>query len=149
MRRPASVTALGVLLILIAALLLFSAVRGVLGYFESAQYGGVATRMSLAEYLLERPQETLLPPFIGLVAAIAGVGVFRGRRWARPLAVGVGVAAIVGGVFLLLIVLSELGLPGSFAMLFLPPGLLAILIGGFVVYAALANGAYLHRQGPT
>jgi len=90
-----------------------------------------------------------IPPFIGLVAAIAGVGVFRGRQWARPLAVGVGVATILGGVFLLLIVLSELGLPGSFAMLFLPPGLLAILIGGFVVYAALANGAYLHRQGPT
>lgn len=145
MPRPASVTALGILLILIAALLLVGAARNVLGYFESAQFEGVATRMSLLEYLTERPQETLLPPFIGLMAAIAGIGVFAGRRWARPLAVAVGVATILGGVFLLLVVLSELGIPGSFAMLFLPPGILAVLIGSYVVYAALTNGAYLHR----
>ena len=145
MPRPASVTALGILLVLIAALLLVSGARNVLGYFESAQFDGVATRMSLASYLLERPQETLLPPFIGLMAAIAGIGVFGGRRWARPLAVAVGVAIILGGLFLLLVVLSELGIPGSFAMLFLPPGILAVLIGLFVVYAALSNAAYLRR----
>ncbi len=145
MPRPASVTALGILLSIIAALLLFGGVRTLLGYFESAQFDGVATRMSLGEYLFERPQETLLLPLIGVAAAIAGVGVFRGRRWARLLAVAVGVAMILGGAFLLLMVLSELGVPGSFAILFLPPGILAVLIGGYVVWAALAHSAYLHR----
>lgn len=145
MPRPASVTALGMVLIVIAVLLLLSAARGIVGYFESAEYGGVATRVSLAEYLLERPQDTLLPPLIGVMAAIAAVGAFRGRGWARPLSVAVGAAVILGGAFLLFIVVAEWGLPGSFAVLFLPPGLLAVLIGGFVVWAALANGAYLHR----
>ena len=149
MRRPASVTALGFLLILIAALLLFNAARNVLSYFESAEYEGVATRMSLAEYLLERPQETLLPPLIGVMAAIGGVGAFRGRRWTRPVAVAVGVATVLGGAFLVMIALSELGIPGSFAMLFLPPAVLAVAMGAFIVYAALVNGAYLNRQGPT
>ena len=97
MPRPASVTALGILLILIAALLLFSAARNVLSYFESAQFDGVATRMSLAAYLFERPQDTLLPPVVGLMAAVAGIGVFGGRRWARPLAIAVGLAIIGGG----------------------------------------------------
>ncbi|MGZ8476002.1 MAG: hypothetical protein ACXWWQ_07280 [Candidatus Limnocylindria bacterium] len=145
MRRPASATALGIVLILVAALLLLSAVRYIPGYFETAELEGVATRMSLAEYLLERPLEILVPPFIGLLAAVAGIGVFGGRRWARPLAVVVGVATMLGGVFLLVVVLSELGVPGSFAMLFLPPGILALLIGAYVVYAALTNEAYLRR----
>ncbi|MEP7083028.1 MAG: hypothetical protein ABI841_08675 [Chloroflexota bacterium] len=145
MRPPRSVIGLWAMLIVISALLLLSAARSILGYFESAQYDGVATRMSLVEYLLERPQDTLLPPFVGLMAAIAAAGVFGGRRWARPLAAAVGVATILGGAFLLLVVLSELGLPGSFAILFLPPALLALLVGAFVVYAALRNAAYLSR----
>jgi hypothetical protein len=149
MRRPKSVTALGILLTVIAALLLLSAARGIVGYFESAEYGGVATQLSLVEHLLVRPQDTLLPPLIGLMAAIAAVGVFQRRAWARPLSVAVGVAVILGGAFLLFIVVAEWGLPGSFAVLFLPPGLLAVLIGAFVVWASLANAAYLHRQSPT
>lgn len=143
MRRPASVTALGMVLIVIAVLLLLNTARGIAGYFESAEFGGVATQMSLAEYLVERPQDTLLPPVVGVVAAVAAVGVFRGRAWARPLSVAVGVIVILGGAFLLLIVASEWGVPGSFAILFLPPGLLAVLIGAFVVWAALKNAAHL------
>jgi len=145
MPRPGSVTALGIVLILTAAVLLLSLMRYVPGYFEVAQLEDVGTRRSLLEYLLERPQDTLLPPLIGLASAIAAVGVFGGRRWARPLAIAVGLTILAGGVLLLLIAVSGLGAPGSFAVLIFPPAILALLIGGFVVYAALRNAAYLHR----
>ena len=145
MPRPASVTALGIVLILLAALLLLSLMRYIPGYFEIAALEDAATRRSLLEYLMERPEDTLLPPLIGLASAIAAVGVFRGRGWAGWLAIAVGLAILAGGVLLLFIAVSGLGAPGSFAVLIFPPAILALLIGGFVVYAALRNAAYLHR----
>lgn len=137
-RRPRSISGLVVALIVIAALTLLQAAVRMIGY-PSADDGSVAP---LSEFLLGQPEQTLLPPAIGLLAGIAAVGVLRGRRWGAILAIAVGTATILGGVILLWVAIVELGVPGSFAVLFVPPGIVALLAGAFILYAALANQAY-------
>ena len=124
-----------VVLIVIAVLTLLRAAVSFVGYDD----GGTAP---LSEFLLGQPEQTLLPPAFGVLAGIAAVGVLRGRRWGAILTIAVGTATILGGVILLWIAIIEHGVPGSFAVLFVPPGIAALLAGAFILYAALANQAY-------
>ena len=126
MRRPRSVSGLGVVLILIAVLALLNVARGLVGRF-------------LVEATI------LMPAGVGILSLIAAVGVFRGRRWSQILAIGVGVASLSGGVLLSLPMIVEWGHPGSFAVLLLPIAFLAFLIGGYVLYAAFVNRAYFSQ----
>lgn len=116
----------------------------VLQYVQSSDYGGIATRVPSLEYFTGAP-EVLIPAALGTAAALGAVGVFRGRRWGRVLAIGLGAFIILGGLFLLGNLVREWGMPGSFAVFSVPPAILAFLIGGFVVWTALRNAAYLSR----
>lgn len=138
-------TGLGVVLIVVAVLALLNVARGLVGYFESAQYGGLASRVPVGEYLLLVAGETLVPAGVGVLAVSAAVGVFLGRRWGRILAIGVGGVCVLVGVLLTVPTIVEWGMPGSFALLLLPFAFVAFLVGGYVLYAALANGAYFSR----
>jgi len=124
MRRPRSVTGLGVVLIVIAVLALLNTARGLVSYFQSADYGTAGA---------------------GILSVIAAVGVFRGRRWGQILAIGVGAASLLSGVMLSLPTIVEWGMPGSFALLLLPFASVAFLVGAYVLYAALVNKAYFRR----
>jgi uncharacterized membrane protein (UPF0136 family) len=139
--RPRSVTGLGAALILIAVLALLNVARGLVGYFQS-DVDGIATRFSLGEFLFQVPEQTLVPAVVGILAAIAAIGVFRARRWGLALAVGVGMACLVGGVLLTWPTIAEWGLPGSFALLLLPAAFVAFATGAYVLYAALGNRAF-------
>jgi uncharacterized membrane protein (UPF0136 family) len=130
------------MLIVIAVLTLLNTARGLVGYFQSAADSGIATQISVGEFLLEAPEQILVPAVVGILSGIAAVGVFRGRRWSQILAIGVGAASLLGGVMLLLPAIVEWGVPGSFAILFIPPGIVALLVGAFIVYAAVAYRAY-------
>jgi len=139
--RSRSAIALGVVLFLIA--LLFLAYAGVILASYLAVSGDVGGIASLVELLMQAPTQVLVPSAIGIAAGIAGIGVLRARRWGAVLAIGVGLALILGGVVLLWVVFSELGLPGSFAVLFLPPAAVALVVGTFVLWAARATEAHL------
>ena len=139
--RSRSAIALGVVLFLIA--LLFLAYAGVILASYLAVPGDVGGIASLVELLMQAPTQVLVPSAIGIAAGIAGIGVLRARRWGAVLAIGVGLALILGGVVLLWVVFSELGLPGSFAVLFLPPAAVALVVGTFVLWAARATAARL------
>jgi hypothetical protein len=143
--RPRRVTGLGVMLIVIAVLALLNMARGLVGYFQSADDGGIATQVSVGEFLLVAPDQTLVPAGIGVFSSIAAVGVFRGRRWSQILAIGVGAASLLGGVMLTMPAIAEWGVPGSFALLLLPAAFVAFLIGAYVLYAALANRAWFSQ----
>jgi hypothetical protein len=145
MGRPRSVTALGVVLILIALLALLNVARGLVGYFESAGYGGIATRVSVAEFVVTASDQILVPAAIGIGSALASTGVFRGRRWGQVLAICVGSAILLVGAMLTLPTIVEWGVPGSFALLLLPGALIAFLVGGYVLYAAFVNRAYFSQ----
>ncbi len=129
---------MGVTLIVIAALTLLNTARGFVSYFPSADDGGIVPQISVLEFLLDAPEQTLVPAVVGILSAIAAVGVFRGRRWGQILAIGVGAASVLGGVMLLLPLIAEWGPPGSFAILLVPPGIVALLAGAFIVYTAVA-----------
>ncbi len=144
-RRPRSATGLGVVLILIGVLALLNMARGLVGYFASAEDGGIASRAPIGEYLLLASMETLVPAGVGILSVVGAVGVFLGRRWGRILATGVGAATVFAGVLLTLPAIVEWGMPGSFALLLLPAAFVAVLLGGFVLYAALANRAYFSQ----
>lgn len=133
---------MGVMLVVTAVLALLNTARGLVGYFQSADVGGIANQISVGEFLLEAPEQTLVPAVVGIVSGIAAVGVFRARRWGQILAIGVGAASLLGGVMLLLPLIVEWGVPGSFAILLVPPGIVALLAGAFIVYTAVANRAY-------
>ena len=139
--RPGSATALGIVLFLIA--LLFVAYAGLTVVSNLQNPGGGGGIALLVELLLLAPAQVLVPSAIGIAAGVGGVGVLRARRWGAVLAIGVGLALILGGVFLLWVVISELGIPGSFAVLFLPPAAVALIVGTFVLWAALANRPHL------
>jgi len=136
-----SAIALGVVLFLIS--LLFLAYAGLILASYLAVPGDVGGIASLVELLMQAPTQVLVPSAIGIAAGIAGIGVLRDRRWGAVLAIGVGLALILGGVVLLWVVLSELGLPGSFVVLFLPPAAVALVVGTFVLWAARATVTHL------
>jgi hypothetical protein len=136
------VTGLGVVLIVIAVLATLNVARGLVGYFASAQDGGIASQVPIGEYLLLVATETLVPAGVGILSIMAAIGVFRGRRWAQLLAIGIGAVCVLGGVLLTLPAIVERDMPGSFALLLLPAAFVAFLLGGYVLYAALANRAY-------
>ena len=140
--RPGSATALGIVLFLIALLFVAYAGLTVVSNLQNPGDGGGGIA-SLVELLLLAPAQVLVPSAIGIAAGVGGVGVLRARRWGAVLAIGVGLALILGGVFLLWVVISELGIPGSFAVLFLPPAAVALIVGTFVLWAALANRPHL------
>lgn len=140
--RPRSVTALGVVLIVLALLLLLYVGISVVGTLQNPGDGG-GDVASLVELMLETPAQVLVPSAIGIAAGIGGIGALRRRRWSAVLAIGVGMALLLGGVVLLWVVISELGLPGSFAVLFLPPAAVALIVGTFVLWAALATRTHL------
>lgn len=145
MGRPRTVMGLGVVLVVVAALALLNGAREVVGYFQSADDGGIATQLSVGEFLLVAAAQTMVPAGIGILSAIAAVGVFRGRRWGQILAIGIGAASLLGGVMLSLPAIVEWGVPGSFAVLLLPAAFVAFLIGAYVLYAAFVYRAYLSR----
>ena len=133
------------MLVVVAALAILNTARSVVGYLPVAGDGGPAAPFSITEFLLTTPEQTLAPALVGLFSAVAAGGVFRARHWSIVLVIGVGVAMLMGGVLLALPSIVEWGVLGSFALLLLPAGLLAVLIGMYLVYAALANRAYLSR----
>jgi len=143
--RPRSVTGLGVVLIVIGVLALLNMARGLVGYFQSAAADGIATEVSLGEFLLVAPEQTLVPAAVGIIAGIACLGVLRGHRWGQILAIGVGAATLLGGVRLLVPAIVEWGVPGSFSILLLPPAFVAFLVGAYVLYAALVNRSYFSQ----
>lgn len=140
--RPRSVTALGIVLIVLALLFLSYVGLSVVSTLQDPGDGG-GDVASLVELMLEAPAQILVPSAIGIAAGSAGIGVLRARRWGAVLAIGVGLALIMGGVVLLWVVFSELGLPGSFAVLFLPTAAVALVVGTFVLWAARATAAHL------
>jgi hypothetical protein len=137
------------MLIVIAVLTLLYMARGLVGYFQSADVGGIATQISIGEFLLEAPEQILVPAAVGILSGISAVGVFRGRRSGQILAIGVGAAYLIGGVILLVPAVVEWGVPGSFAILLVPPGIVALLAGVFIVYAAVAHRAYFRGWART
>ena len=138
-------TALGVVLMVIGVLAVLNVARGLVGYFASAEDGGIASEIPIGEYLLLASRETLVPAGVGVLSVIAGVGAFLGRRWAWVIAIVVGAATVLAGVLLTLPAIVEWGVPGSFALLLLPAALGSFLLGGYVLYAALANRANLSQ----
>ena len=140
--RPRSVTALGIVLIVLALLFLLYVGLSIVSTLQNPGDGG-GDVASLLELMLEAPGQVLVPSVIGIAAGFGGIGVLRQRRWSVVLAIGVGLALLLGGVVLLWVVISELGLPGSFAVLFLPPAAVALIAGTFVLWAALATRAHL------
>lgn len=139
--RP-SVIALGIILIIIALLFLLWLGITVAGNLQTPGSTEGAS-VSLVDLLVSAPAQILVPLAIGIAAGIGGIGVLRARRWGAILAIGVGLALLAGGIILLWVVISELGIPGSFAMLFLPPAAVALIVGTFVLWAALATRSRL------
>jgi hypothetical protein len=140
--RPARVRYASLTLIVVAALALVFAGLSVRGYFESAQYEGIATRMTFAEFVVDAPDQILVPIGLALAAGTAAVGMFRRREWGRIVAVAVGVAIGIGGVMLLVTALREWGLPGSYSVLLVPPGVVATLVGSFIAVACLTTASF-------
>jgi hypothetical protein len=126
-------------------LALLNVARGLLGLFQSADDGGIASQMAVGEFLLVAPEQVLVPATLGIGSGIAGVAVLGGRGWSQILAIAVGVACIVVGVLLTLPAIAEWGVPGSFALLLLPAAAVAFLVGAYVLYAAVANRAYFRQ----
>ena len=135
---------MGLVLLVLALFSILAVGLSVLQYVQSSEYGGIATQVPPLEYFPRAP-EVLIPAALGITAALGAVGVLRGHRWGRILAVGLGAAINLGGLFALANLVREWGMPGSFAVLSVPPAIVAFLVGGFVVYVALRNAAYLSR----
>lgn len=139
MTRPRSVTQLAAVLSVVSVLAILLVVLSLIGYFGSAAEDGVATRMSLGAFLLDSPEATLIPAGFGIAAGIAAIGVARCRRWGQILAVGVGVVCLLVGMRLLAPAIAEWDMPGSFAVLSLPPAFVAFGVGAYVLYSARIN----------
>ncbi len=131
---------------IVAALTLFWAVRSVLGYFESADFGGIATLMPIHEFILDAPEQVILPLGLGVLAGTAGIGVWQGRPWGRAVAAIVAAVILLGAVLMTVSVVVEWGLPGSFAVLLIPPTIVALAGGGYIAWALLTSPTYFDRR---
>jgi hypothetical protein len=80
-----------------------------------------------------------------IASPLAAVGVLAARRFGLYLALAVGAAVVVGGAILLWRAVAEWSLPGSFAVLLLPPAAIALVVGGFVLIAAFGKRAHFTR----
>jgi hypothetical protein len=148
--RPARVTGAIVLLTIGALGAFLWAVLSVLGYVESGRYDGIATRMSFVEYIIDMPDQILIPLGVALASAGAALGVVRRRQWGRRLAIGLALAMALTGLVLLFRAVLEWNLPGSFAILLVPPGLILLLSGASLAYAMIsAPGYFFDRSSAT
>jgi hypothetical protein len=139
--RPGRVTVAAVVLILVAVLTVLIGWLGVVGYFGSFQGGGVATPTTL-ELVVGAIVQASIPLGLALAAGAAASGLMRGRSWGRTLAIAIGALFLVGGLALAWSALREWGLPGSFSALLAPPAVVALVVGGYVAYAAATSGSY-------
>ncbi len=144
--RPARVTGAVLVLGIAAALSLVWAVRSVLGYFESTEYGGIATLMPIHEFILDAPEQVILPLGLAVLAGTASLGVWQGRPWGRALAAIVTAIILLGAVLLTVGVVVEWGLPGSFAVLLIPPIIVMLVVGGYIVWTLLTSSTYFDRR---
>jgi hypothetical protein len=81
-------------------------------------------------------------PVLAVLAPVASVGLLRARRWGQFLAAALGALSGLGAILLVAAASRDLGQPGSFAVLLLPPALIAALFGGLLLYATLGKRAY-------
>jgi hypothetical protein len=137
--RPTRINVAAVVLVLTAVLALAFAALQVVGYAGSAEYDGIATRMGFFEYVLDAPDQTVLPVALAITAGAAAYGLRRGLPWGRALAGAVGVLFLAGAIKLAVTAIAEWGLPGSFSAFLIPPAVVATLIGGYLVWAALTS----------
>lgn len=140
-RRPARVTVAGTVLVVQAALTLLFSVLSFWGALGVGQFDGTE-RAVTPEIVAGALAQASIPLGLTLTAGAAAIGVLQGRRWGRPLALAAGAILLLGGFVLLWIVLRELGLPGSFAVLAIPPAILFLAVGAFVTFAAGTSGRY-------
>jgi hypothetical protein len=140
--RPTRVTIAAIVLIAVAGLAFLYGSVGFLSYFGSFQEYGSATGTTAVEFVTGALAQALIPVAIALVAGTAAIGLLRGTRWGAALTIAASIVFLVGGLALLYGAMREWGLPGSFAVLYLPPAVVAILVGAYVGLATLTSGSY-------
>jgi formate hydrogenlyase subunit 3/multisubunit Na+/H+ antiporter MnhD subunit len=125
-----------VMLALVALLATAFVVIAVAGSQLTTDLDGATREVGLAERLSDNPARFLLPLGLALAAGGAGLGLVGSRPWAPSVAVGVGVATLLIGMFLLYQAAREWGMEGSFSPLLVPPGVVCLGVGAYIVLAA-------------
>jgi len=132
------VTASAILLIIAGVLALVDFVVA-LRQSESMAAQGALTYTDL---VLQGDLRAIGSPVLAVLAPVASVGLLRARRWGQFLAAALGALSVLGAILLVAAASRDLGQPGSFAVLLLPPALIAALFGGLLLYATLGKRAY-------
>ncbi|HEX7224736.1 MAG TPA: hypothetical protein VF367_04065 [Candidatus Limnocylindria bacterium] len=137
--RPARITGAAVLLSVVVLLAVAYVIRGVLGYFDQ---GAIGTRMPFPQFLVSAPNQVAVPITVAGLAGAATVGILRRRAWGRLLALAIAVAFLGSGLLLTIEAIRGWGVAGSFAVLVVPLALVALLCGGFVMWATWSTRAH-------
>lgn len=139
--RPKRVTLAAILLLIVATLTLLYSAVGIVGLSQAGeQPGTVAPPLPSLVLFLG------VPLAIGLGSVAAAVGMFRGAPWSAIIGGLVGAVLITAGAVLLWIFWYERNMPGSFAALYVPPGLAAVLAGAFVLYGIATSRDWFARH---
>ena len=139
--RPRRVTLAAILLLIVATLILLYSAVGVLGLSQAGEQSGtVAPPLpSLVLFLA-------FPLAIGLGSAAAAVGMLRGAPWSAIIGGLASAALMMCGAVSLWIVWDELSMPGSFAALFVAPGLAAVVAGALALFGIVSSRAWFARH---
>jgi hypothetical protein len=136
-RKPAKVPlTLVIVLALVTLLATAFVVIAVAGSQFTTDVDGATREVGLAERVSDNPARFLLPLALALAAGAAGLGSVGGRPWAPSVALTVGIAILLIGAFLLYQAAREWGMEGSFSPLLVPPGVVCLGVGAYIVLAA-------------
>jgi formate hydrogenlyase subunit 3/multisubunit Na+/H+ antiporter MnhD subunit len=135
-RSPERSWPLVVVLTLVALLATAFVVSALAGSQLTTDLDGATREVGLAERLSDNPARFLLPLGLALAAAASGFGLVGGRPWAPSVALGVGIATLLIGMFLLYQAAREWGMEGSFSPLLVPPGVVCLGVGAYIALAA-------------
>ena len=135
---PAGSTPLGLLIAL--ALVALLAMALVVATIAASQFttdvDGTTREVPLLERVSSDPARFLVPLAVAVAGGAAAVGLVRGRGWAADVAVVVGVSVLLVGAFLLYQAAREWGMEGSFSPLLVPPGVVGLSVGAYILLAA-------------
>ncbi|MGQ0607542.1 MAG: hypothetical protein ACT4OQ_03650 [Chloroflexota bacterium] len=131
-------------MMVLATLGLLSATLYIAGYFDAANFGGARYRPSFSEYIVGVPlwQSPVTTILVGLAAGVAGMGLLNGRGWSQILAIGIGSLSVAAAVALFGNAIAGWSQPGSFAVLLLPPAVVALLLGTLVLHGIATTRTY-------
>ena len=142
--RPTRVAVAGIVLTAVAILATALMFLGPLIYLGT-QYEGVA-RPSPIEQATGALVRALIPASVALTSAAAAWGILRGRSWGGLLAIVWSLVFLLAGVALVFAAAREWGMEGSFAPLYLPPAVCALLVGSFVGFAVVTSRPYFQHR---